>query len=119
MPVYHVTGPDGSTYEVNAPDGATEQDAIAYAQSNLAPKNAQQTPAQQAPQPSMLDRAGDAISQVYKDVNDFGNNLGDSFAHHVASVPVGIAQLGMHLAKGAGDLVSPSQPTMSGLITGK
>lgn len=67
----------------------------------------------------MLDRAGDALSQGYKDVNDFGNNLGDSFAHHVASVPVGIAQLGMHLAKGAGDLVSPSQPTMSGLITGK
>lgn len=36
MAVFHVTGPDGSVYEVNAPDGATEQDAIAYAQANLA-----------------------------------------------------------------------------------
>lgn len=32
MPKYQVTGPDGGTYEVNAPDGATEQDAIAYVQ---------------------------------------------------------------------------------------
>lgn len=32
MPKYQVTGPDGGTYEVNAPDGASEQDAIAYVQ---------------------------------------------------------------------------------------
>jgi len=29
------TGPDGHTYEINAPEGATEQDAIAYAQASL------------------------------------------------------------------------------------
>lgn len=44
----------------------------------------------------MLSSVGDALSQGYKDVNDFGNNLGDSFAHHVANLPVGLAQLGMH-----------------------
>ena len=32
MPKFHVTSPDGITYEVNAPDGATERDAIDYVQ---------------------------------------------------------------------------------------
>lgn len=30
MAKYRVTGPDGKTYDVNAPDGATEGDAISY-----------------------------------------------------------------------------------------
>lgn len=32
MPTYKITGPDGSTYQVNAPDGASEADVLAYAQ---------------------------------------------------------------------------------------
>lgn len=32
MPKFEVTAPDGKRYDVNAPDGATEQDAIAYVQ---------------------------------------------------------------------------------------
>lgn len=52
-------------------------------------------------------------------MNQFGNNLVDPIAHHIANIGVGAGQLGMHLAKGIGDAVSPSQPTMSGLITGK
>lgn len=35
MPKFNITSPDGASYEVNAPDGATEQDAIAYVQKNL------------------------------------------------------------------------------------
>ncbi len=35
MPKYAVTAPDGKIYDVNAPDGATEQDAISYVQTNL------------------------------------------------------------------------------------
>ena len=30
MPKFNVTGPNGKTYRVNAPDGATKQDAISY-----------------------------------------------------------------------------------------
>jgi hypothetical protein len=45
MPVYHVTSPDGHVYEVNAPEGATEQQAIAYVQTQHA-----------APQKSMAER---------------------------------------------------------------
>lgn len=38
MPTYHVTTPDGHVYEVNTPDGASEQDAISYVQSQMSPK---------------------------------------------------------------------------------
>lgn len=33
MPTYEVTAPDGKKFQVTAPEGATEQDALAYAQS--------------------------------------------------------------------------------------
>ena len=32
MPKFNVTSPDGTTYSVNAPEGSTEDDAIAYIQ---------------------------------------------------------------------------------------
>lgn len=35
MPAYTVTAPDGKTYDVNAPEGATQEDAIAYVQKNF------------------------------------------------------------------------------------
>jgi hypothetical protein len=35
MPRFRITAPDGGVYEVNAPEGATEQDAIAYVQANM------------------------------------------------------------------------------------
>ena len=37
MATYHVTGPGGSVYEVEAPDNASEQDVISYAQRQAAP----------------------------------------------------------------------------------
>lgn len=35
MPQFEITSPDGTKYRVNAPDGASEQDAIAYVQKNM------------------------------------------------------------------------------------
>src|ERR1051325_11422951 len=34
MPTYRVTSPDGHTYEVTAPNGASQADVLAYAQAN-------------------------------------------------------------------------------------
>jgi hypothetical protein len=38
MAKYRITGPDGGTYEVTAPDGASEADVLAYAQQNYQAK---------------------------------------------------------------------------------
>ena len=35
MPKYQITGPDGATYEVDAPEGATEQDVMGFVQSQI------------------------------------------------------------------------------------
>lgn len=42
MPVFEVTAPDGTKWEVNAPDGATEQQALAYAQKQWSTRSQQQ-----------------------------------------------------------------------------
>ena len=60
-------------------------------------------------------------------INDFGNDLGDAFAHHLGNLPLGAAQLLAHtLVKdrvdtmgSMADAVDPSQRSLSSLITGK
>jgi hypothetical protein len=45
MPKYRITSPDGRTYEVTAPDGASQADVMAYVQQHHA-STPQQTPAE-------------------------------------------------------------------------
>lgn len=52
MAVYRVTGPDGKTYKVNAPEGSTEQDAIAYVQKQFYKAPARQPDALDNPDPT-------------------------------------------------------------------
>src|ERR1043166_5386770 len=74
MPVFRVKAPDGSTYRVNAPEGATEDQAIEYVRSqqeNSAPKNdlaatlaqidarPQQAPEKYTPDESTIDYLGE------------------------------------------------------------
>lgn len=47
MPKYRVTSPDGKTYEVNAPDGASQDQVLSYAQEQMA--KMQPTPEVQEP----------------------------------------------------------------------
>lgn len=42
MPKYLITSPDGQKFEVDAPEGATEQDALAYVQKNASKPQAKQ-----------------------------------------------------------------------------
>ena len=57
MPTFEVKSPDGKTYTVNAPDGATEADAIAYVQSNLHGTGKNSVIGGDAPQASGLENA--------------------------------------------------------------
>ena len=51
MGKYRITGPDGATYDVEAPDGASEQDILSYVQKSARAPAAQPAPA--APQGSI------------------------------------------------------------------
>lgn len=88
MPKYRITGPDGGTYEVNAPEGATEQDVLGYAQANYKPAAAQK-PAAAAPTPnddiSKLQRAQD---QAYAGTgtDQYGRQTGTDFSDVRASI---------------------------------
>lgn len=61
MPKYRITAPDGNTYEITAPEGASEQEVLAYAQANYkqqaAPAPAP-TPAQPQEQRTPLQELG-------------------------------------------------------------
>lgn len=58
MAKYRVTGPDGSVYEVNAPDGATEADVIAYAKSNF----------QKPPEKPAAVSAGESVNSIPRQI---------------------------------------------------
>lgn len=49
MPKYQVTSPDGKTFEVTAPDGARQDEVLAYAQSQFQKPATVSQPAQPAP----------------------------------------------------------------------
>lgn len=57
MPTFHVTAPDGNTYEIEAPEGATEAQAVAYAKQHV--ERAAATQSGPVPAPSVvLDNLG-------------------------------------------------------------
>jgi len=51
MPTYEITTPDGSIYEIDAPEGASEADAVAHLKAQLAQRPKQPPPTQAAQQP--------------------------------------------------------------------
>lgn len=57
MPKFQVTSPEGHVLEIEAPEGATEQDAIAYAQQNYKPQEANRT----ADKPGYVQDVGNSI----------------------------------------------------------
>jgi hypothetical protein len=76
MPTFDVTSPDGKKYRVTAPEGATQEQIIAYAQAQTAP---------QEPQP-------DAFAQTAKD-DGFLRNVPAAAGGVVAGIPLGIRQM--------------------------
>jgi hypothetical protein len=105
MGKFLVTGPDGTKYEVNAPDGATQDDAIAYVQKNMAKPYVPEAPV----------AGGSAISQpkvdnrsIMEKANDYQQGLQNSivggltggFADEVAATGGALAGSAYNLATG-------------------
>jgi len=67
MSKYLVTSPSGQKYEVTGPDGATEADAIAWAQKNLAqPEAASTARAEDSIFSRIADRVTDAVQPIWQ-----------------------------------------------------
>lgn len=84
MPKYRITGPDGNTYEVTAPEGATEQDVLAYAQQNYKPSAAPKT----TPANDDIGKLERAQQRVYAGTNtdQYGRKIGADFSGVTARV---------------------------------
>ncbi|MGC4395988.1 hypothetical protein [Hydrogenophaga sp. T2] len=75
MPKYRITGPDGATYEINAPDGASEQDVLAYAKQNFAPPAAAAPAAPAAPTAPKVEAPTSGLAMGLRDPVDAGAQL--------------------------------------------
>lgn len=75
MAKYQITGPDGKAFEVTAPDGASEQDVLAYAQRSF------------------------KMAAAPKPTKPFGQDLGDA----IADVPRQAVLTARYVAEGLGD----------------
>ena len=70
MAKYRITGPDGGTYEVTAPDDASEAEILSYVQQNAAPKAAASGASTPPPtsQRALEDRSMTALDEASKPV---------------------------------------------------
>lgn len=66
MPKFEVTSPDGKVYEITAPEGATEQQAIEYAQQVHAAETTQPQPTQPTQTPAEQPAPNDYRSESLK-----------------------------------------------------
>jgi hypothetical protein len=77
MPVFNVTAPTGETYRVNAPEGATEAQAIAYAQAHHASAAAPQGAGSVAGAMATLNRAIPGSSELGAGLSAGLDTVGD------------------------------------------
>jgi hypothetical protein len=70
MPRFQITDPSGKTFEINAPDGATQEQALAYAQEQFKQPTAQTKAAPTTPEPSLLQKG---ISAIGGKIADYAN----------------------------------------------
>lgn len=79
MAKYRITGPDGATYEVTAPDDASEQDVLSYAQSQFGGQQQRQPPE------AKPDRS--AAETALRMANLGAKGFNDSIAETVGGIP--------------------------------
>lgn len=82
MAVYHITTPDGQGYEVTAPEEASQDQILQYAQANHA-------------QPEQIKMKNDALSQIGAGVLAFGQGGMPVFDEAGAGIGAGMEKLGL------------------------
>jgi hypothetical protein len=94
MPVFKVTAPDGAVIEVNAPEGATEAQAIQYAQQQYNPSAKQAIVAD--PLVSETNKAAiDRIAQAIPDpVKEVAGKIGSIFKSGYNALPEDVQKAG-------------------------
>ena len=94
MPLFRVTAPDGAVIEVNAPEGATEAQAIAYAQQQYNP-SAKQAPAVDPLVAETNKAAIDKISQAIPEpVKEVASKIGSIFSAGYNALPEDVQKAG-------------------------
>lgn len=75
MPKFDVTAPDGRVYEVNAPTGATQDDAIRYVQQNLYKQTGPEPVAPPPKEGGILQGAGNLIAGAVRGAGSIGATI--------------------------------------------
>jgi hypothetical protein len=106
MATYHVTAPDGTTYEVNGPDGASQDEVLAQVQrEHLSSANADTN---RASAMSHIGASGDPSvdwhAPIGQQITDFSRDLG----HRVVDIPIGIGQGLVHIGNAVTQTFAPS-----------
>lgn len=94
MPLFRVTAPDGAVIEVNAPEGATEAQAIAYAQQQYNPSGKQapvSDPLVAQTNAAAIDRIAAAIPEPVKEV---ASKIGSIFKSGYNALPEDVQKAG-------------------------
>ena len=115
MARFNVTAPDGSIIPVDAPDGATEQDAIAFAASVYKPSQASAKPAAQVKERGFLETIGAPIEAVSQGVISGGGNvmLGGQRLLGKGLSALGATDTGAFLQEDAARRLAQSQATVA------
>jgi hypothetical protein len=102
MPVYKITGPDGRKFTVNAPEGASREQAVAkIKQAHYAPK---------------FDRI--PTESLERGIAEYGSPVSEGIGGFVEGIGSGMASVGRGVMDFAGDiLASRGQQGLSGRVT--
>lgn len=104
MARYEITSPDGARYEINAPDDATEDDVIAYAQSQFsakAPEPVAETLATPAPEKdqSFTDSVLLGLKKRGAGLIELGLNTAENFGADVGNAKQALADVQQNYAE--------------------
>lgn len=104
MPTYKITSPDGQNYEINAPEGASESDVLAYAQKNF------KMAATPKPAKPFGQQLNDAVADVPRQLGLTGRyaleGVGSMADMVTAPIRAGLNGLGMNIKPGVGQVLA-------------